>query len=330
MDSSRGHDVIVVGASMGGIETLSTLVGSLPRDLPASVFVVQHVSRDSPAMLGKILNGAGPLPATMAEDDQPIERSHIYVAPPDRHLLVMPGKLRLVYGPRENRWRPAIDPMFRSAAVAYATRVIGVVLTGALDDGTAGMVAVKRCGGIAVVQDPTDAAYPDMPRNVLEQVEVDHTVPLGEIGGLLTRLARGPAAEPPPIPADILAEVRIMSNGEPISELVGSDETVPQLSCPECGGPLTSLRTDSLQRYRCTVGHAFTAKSLLADQTDSIERALWAAVRVLDERTTLLTRLARDARARSRPRSAVEYEERAAEARGHAEQLRELLEASKE
>ena len=193
-----GHDIIVLGASVGGVEALSNLVAQFPEDLPATIFVVQHISPTAPGQLAQILDRAGPLPATMARDCESFELGHIYVAPPDHHLLVKQGCLRVTRGLRENRVRPAIDPLFRSAAVAYGARVVGVVLTGLQNDGTSGLLAIKRCGGIAIVQDPTDALYPDMPLSALEHVTVDYCLPVLKMGAVLYRLSQEPPVATPP------------------------------------------------------------------------------------------------------------------------------------
>src|SRR5262247_467324 len=195
----QGHDVIVIGASVGGVEALSNLVAQLPEDLPATVFVVLHVSATATGRLAQVLNRAGPLPATTVQDCDSFEPGHIYVAPPDHHLLVKQGCLRVTRGLRENRVRPAIDPLFRSAAVAYGARVVGVVLTGLQNDGTSGLLAIKRCGGIAIVQDPTDALYPDMPLSALDHVEVDYCLPVMKMGTVLYRLSQEPPAATPSI-----------------------------------------------------------------------------------------------------------------------------------
>lgn len=313
---------------MDGLRTLSTLAADLPADLPASVFVVQHRTREGSDLLSGILDRAGSLRAVLAEDRRPIERGKIYVAPADRHMVVVAGEVRVVRGPRENRWRPAIDPLFRSAAAAYSTRVIGVVLTGLLDDGTAGMLAVKQCGGIAVVQDPKDALYPDMPRSVLERVEVDHAVPIAEMGDLIAKLVQQPAPPPPEIPRDILAEVRLMTS--PLDSSAAPDrkdnaEGLVPLSCPECGGPLHTAGNNPMDRYRCEVGHSYTATSLLEDQSEAVERALWAAARILEERVALLKRMAADSGLRGHHRSAANYTDRAWEAGDHARVIRRLL-----
>ena len=191
-----GHDIIVVGASAGGVEALVTLVGSLPADLPAAVFIVLHIPAQCPSVLPDILARSGPLVALHAEDGDAIELGKIYVAPPDHHLLIVHESIQITHGPKENRHRPAVDPLFRSAATAYKQRVIGVVLTGSLDDGSAGLLAIKQCGGLTVVQDPEDALYPSMPQHAIEHVAVDYVLPLLEIGVLLGRLTRVPVQEP--------------------------------------------------------------------------------------------------------------------------------------
>src|SRR5437660_11143164 len=224
----QGHDIIVLGASVGGVEALSNLVAQFPEDIPATIFVVQHIMPTATGQLAQVFDRAGPLPATMAQDCERFELGHIYVAPPDHHLLVKQGCLRVTRGLRENRVRPAIDPLFRSAAVTYGARVVGVVLSGLQSDGTSGLLSIKRCGGITMVQDPTDALYPDMPLSALEHVEVDYCVPVLKIGALLYRLSQEPAAATPPIPDELCIEVDIVENpsdnthsteqlGEPVS-----------------------------------------------------------------------------------------------------------------
>src|SRR5262249_14004859 len=208
----QGHDIIVIGASVGGVEALSNLVAQFPEDLPATIFVVQHVIPTGTGHLAQILNRAGPLPATMAQDCESFEPGHIYVAPPDHHLLVKQGCLRVTRGLRENRVRPAIDPLFRSAAVAYGARVVGVVLSGLQNDGTSELLAIKRCCGIAMVQYPDDALYPDMPLSGLEHVEADYCLPVMKMGAVLYRLSQEPPAATPSIPEDLRVEVNIAEN----------------------------------------------------------------------------------------------------------------------
>lgn len=320
-----GHDIIVVGASVGGIEALSNLVAQFPQDLAATLCVVQHMLATSKGQLAQILDRAGPLAATLAQDGESFEPAHIYVAPPDHHLLVKRGYLRVTRGLRENRVRPAIDPLFRSAAVAYGARVVGVVLTGLQNDGTAGLLAIKRCGGIAMVQDPTDALYPDMPRSALEYVEVDYCVPLLKMGPLLYRLTQEPPAETPPVPEDLLLEANIAENPAANPDCAKELGSSVSLTCPECGGPLWERRQEKLQRYRCRLGHAFTPESLLEGQSEVIEYALWAAVRTMEDRVRILTSLAQGRRERGQSTVANLYATRALELKSQAQQIRQML-----
>jgi two-component system chemotaxis response regulator CheB len=247
----------------------------------------------------------------------------VYVARPDRHLLLEDGAVRVVRGPRDNQWRPAIDPLFRSAAVAYGARVIAVVLTGMLDDGTAGLAAVKRCGGVAVVQDPLDADFPDMPRSALDNVEVDHKAPLKDMGKLLHRLAAEPAGASPPVPREIREEARFAATGVPVG-----DPDVKYM-CPDCGGPLERIaeegEAESLERYRCIVGHAWSAESLLSGTSRSLETAIWAAIRLLRQRSHLLASRAEREREGGRLSWARHYRDQVQESLAHTRKLQELL-----
>ena len=313
-----GHDVIAVGASAGGLDPLRRLVSGLPADLPAAVLVVQHAAPTGPSLLGQILDGAGPLPARPAEDGEAIELGRIYVAPPDRHLLVSDGRLRLSRGPRENRARPAIDPLFRSAAVHARSRVVGVVLSGLLDDGAAGLRAVRRCGGLAVVQDPADAAYPDMPQAALAAAGADHVAPADALGPLLARLAVRPAPDPPPVPQALVTEVRITEHGmSDIDRMDDLGERTP-FTCPDCGGVVWALDDPEPPRYRCHTGHAFTERVLLDGQAEATEEALLVAFRTMEERVKLLRKMAASDRT-------PDYAGRADELERHAERVHDLL-----
>jgi two-component system chemotaxis response regulator CheB len=324
MAEGPGHDIIVIGASLGGVEAIRNLVANLPRDLPAAVFVVQHVSPEAPGLFAQVLGRVSRLTVGMAVDAEPIEYGRVYVAPPDRHLLLVPDRVRVVYGPRENHWRPAIDPLFRSAAIAFQSRVAAVILTGLLNDGAAGLVAVKQCGGLAVVQDPKDAQHPEMPENALAQIEPDHCVALAQMAPLLVRLANEPAPPPPPIPDEIRRETRVMEIAMNHAGPGEAPGTPTELTCPECGGVLWQIGEEPT-RYRCHVGHAYAEGTLLDSQNDGVEYALWAAVRALKERGELLARMGRTARNQNRVYAAADHEQKSQESFANAEKLRQLL-----
>ena len=262
----HGRDIIVVGASAGGVEALSGLAESLPADLPAAVFVVLHLPPDARSLLPQILDRAGPLPAAHPADGAPIEHGRIYVAPPDHHLLVHRGTVRVVRGPRENGHRPAVDPLFRTASLAYGARVAGVVLSGALDDGTSGLIVIKRRGGISIIQDPAEAAFPSMPVSALENDHVDYSLPAAEIGPLLAELARTPVQEEggTDVPNETHREAAMAELQSGAVHDPNRPGTASGFTCPECHGALWELQEDGLLRFRCRVGHAFSAESLLS------------------------------------------------------------------
>lgn len=320
-----GRDVIVIGASAGGVEALTELARRLPRDMPASMLVVVHASAGGRGMLATILDRAGGPRAMIARHGDPLRPGLIYVAPPNRHLLIRDGHVELSTGPRENHTRPAIDPLFRTAARAYGRRVVGVILTGSLDDGTAGLMAIKQHGGVAVVQDPETAAFPEMPKSAVENVGVDYVRTLEEIPDLLLRLAQEDVPEPAvPAGAPDSEAAGVREIEEDIASMEqGDDPSSPTLwTCPDCGGALWMIEEGELTRFRCHVGHAFSPASLHAAQAEDVEEALWAAVRALREKATLSRRLA----ARLRDRRAVYIAERyEAEARMADEQARAML-----
>lgn len=323
----ENRDIVVIGASAGGIEAVETLLSGFNSTLQAAIFVVIHIPAESPSMLAKIFNRVGPLNVKPAEDGEAIQQGQVYVAPPGNHMLVEPGYVRLHKGPIENRHRPAVDPLFRSAAVAYRSRVIGVVLTGFLDDGASGLLAVKRCGGLAIAQDPADAKYPDMPTAAVAAVEVDHQLPIYKMASEINRFVQESAPTADDVPADIAMEARI--SGRTMSDIRKEQKIghlVP-MSCPECSGPLWQMDTGSVRRYRCHVGHGFTAKALMATQDSALEQALWAAMRTMEERANLAKTMARDEMEKGRYKSAEVYKERAQNSKSHAQTIRDLLTA---
>jgi two-component system, chemotaxis family, protein-glutamate methylesterase/glutaminase len=325
------HDLIVIGASAGGVEALMEVARGLPPDLPAAVIVVLHLPAGSPSFLPQILARAGALPAEHARDGAPILAGRIYVAPPDHHLLVQPGVLSLSRGPQENRHRPAIDPLFRSAALAYGQRVVAVVLTGMLDDGTAGLAAVKRRGGVAVVQDPGSALFPSMPQQALAHVDVDVCVPLPSIAAALVRLAGTPV-----IPAEQRPPSSDLKEGVKVAEFAGTDPNEPEPSavpsvyaCPACHGVLFEIDEGTITRYRCRVGHAYSQGSLQASQDEAVEEALWTALRALEEKAGLARRLQARAEGRRQFVAAAQFAESVAEAEQRAQVLRDVLGAKR-
>src|SRR3954453_7305806 len=309
------RDVIVVGASAGGVEALERLVAGLPRELPASIFVVLHLLPSGASLLDSILSRAGPLAATAAVDGERFERGHIYVAPPDHHLLLQAGTIELSPGPRENGHRPAIDPLFRSAARSFGARVISVVLSGALDDGAAGARFVKERGGVALVQDPEDALYPAMPRNPLAATDIDHVVPVDRIPAVLSGLLEEP------LDRALEEEAESLWRAEDLEER--GDGEPSGLTCPECGGSLSQRDEGKLIRFACRTGHAYSPQSLMQEQSTSLEQALWSALRGLEERADLIRRMAR----RTRPDSAAarRLESRAVAVERHAGVIRDAM-----
>jgi two-component system chemotaxis response regulator CheB len=321
-----GHDLIVVGASSGGIDALKVIVGSLPADLPAAVAVVVHTSPDSPGVLADILNRAGRLPCQYAQDQAVIRKGHLYLAPPNHHLLIEPARLRVVRGPKENRARPAIDPLFRTAAVAYGPRTVGVILSGDLNDGTTGLVAVKRAGGIAIVQDPTEALYPSMPRSALEAVEVDYVVSLAEMSAVLLQVIRQPVpAERTtllPYEQEETAMVRDADRGRQRAAMIG---TPSAFVCPDCGGGLYEIDEEPLSRFRCRVGHAFTADVLRAGKAEVLEQALWVALRTLEEKIELHHHMAQRATQRGLALTAAQWQDEIREMERQIDILGQIL-----
>jgi two-component system, chemotaxis family, protein-glutamate methylesterase/glutaminase len=354
------QDVIVVGASAGGVAPLRRLVSALPADLPAAIFIVLHIQPHQKSLLPELLSYAGPLSVAHAIEGEPIQPGRVYIAPPDRHLIVESDRVHLSAGPRENFARPAIDPLFRSAALAYGPRVIGVILSGTLTDGTAGLWEIKQRGGTAIVQHPGDAPYPAMPQNAMRQVPVDYVLPVSEIPALLIRLAGGPlyTAWESPKPAQATepdAETRhegelAMQDDRPKVETVPDDKPgspevkrdmaaqaagqrdgeVTVYSCPECGGSLWQVNAGQMPRFRCRVGHVYSAENLLEGYTDDLERSLWYAVRTLRDKANLNRQLATDAREWGHTELADRYAEKARQDDEHSATIERMIARSTE
>jgi two-component system chemotaxis response regulator CheB len=320
------RDIVVIGASAGGVEAVASLIEALPRDLAAAVFIVVHFPPHTTSVLPRIITRRGGMTAMHPEDGTPIELGCVYVAPPDKHLLVENGHVRLVRGPRENGARPAVDPLFRSAARAYGARVIGIVLTGNLDDGTSGLMAVKSAGGLAVVHDPDDAVYAGMPSSALRHVSADHVVPLSEIAGILVRRV-GEQVEQKGAGSVAQQQNREVDISELDRDAIERPrDGVPSgYACPECHGALWELDEGGLLRFRCRVGHAYSIENLLAAQGSGMDAALWAAYRALEERAALTARMGARMEERGQTVLAQRYAEQTQETLQRAELIRRVL-----
>jgi two-component system chemotaxis response regulator CheB len=297
MNDSTTQPVIVMGASAGGVNAILALAKALPRDFPAPILFVQHIGAHR-SELWKLVSASGPNPAVAAADGDVPRPGTIHIAPPDQHMLLDGPVIRLSRGPKEHHARPAIDPLFRSAALSCGPRAIGVVLTGMLDDGSAGLRAIKDCGGTAVVQDPADAHAPSMPQSALACVEADHVVPLAALGALLYGLASRAAVDTAPsIPSasEALRREHALSNGSNAMDNLDNLKAIASPSvftCPDCGGVLFELNDKRPVRYRCHTGHAFSLRSLAYTQEEVSDAALWTTLRVLQEKEAVLRRLA--------------------------------------
>jgi len=320
------RDIIVVAGSAGAIQEVRTLVGALPRGFAGAVFVVLHTATEGPGLLAGILARSGPLEATMARQGEPIEHGHVYVAPPNHHLLLTPGHIALGLGPRENGFRPAADPLFRTAAETYGPRVVGIVLSGGLDDGSLGLREIKEHGGVTIVQDPEEALHPSMPRSAMKSVEIDYVLSVRAMAAMLVELterdtrkggtamkSRNKRVSDPAGAADLAMKADLL-NGAPAPFV-----------CPQCGGALWELQAGQLTHYRCHVGHGYTTDALLADMDKELEDALWVALRTLEDSAALRRRMGRDARDRKMPNLAKQYEEAAEGIEQRAGVIREVL-----
>lgn len=325
--------VIVVGASAGGMNALSEFVGQLKTGMDAAVFIVMHLSRTSISdFLYHKLNPLTGLQCEIATEGAAIQKNHIYIALPNLHLLVKKNKIILGRGPEENRWRPSIDVLFRSAAAAYNTRTIGVVLTGLLDDGTTGMLAIKRSGGTCIVQDPNEAEYPDMPLSVINNMEVDYCIGLSDMREVLESITKS-IPEEKPAPDDVIIESEIAER------VVVDYDNVKQLgeksiyACPDCGGGLWDITKKGdeggkVVRYRCHIGHSYSEKDLVLKQGEIFESTLWTALRIMEERKTLLKKMENDNSKSGFTKAAKEYKDKADNIQGHVDKMKEVLFAS--
>ena len=319
------HSIIVIGASKGGIQALTELISLLPEDFPASIFIVQHSSPEFRSHLAEILSSKGKLPAVTAEDGEEIKPGIIYVARENRHLLVKQDHVIIPFGPRENRVRPAIDALFRSAAAYQTSRVVAVLLTGYLDDGVSGLAAVKRCGGVTIVQDPQEAEAPELPKNAIKYVDVDHVLPISAIVSKLMEIVHQPAGEPLPVPEEIMADVKVSEHilpGGPQMEDMGE---ITPYTCPDCGGSMWNVKNEPMGRLMCHTGHSFTMNSFLNSQSEVIENSLWEVIRFIQERIKVIEMIAEKDIENGRVNSARDYQKKTGELNYHLRVLREFI-----
>lgn len=327
-EGTTNRDIVVIGGSSGATTPLKILLSHLPAGFPAAVFIAMHVPARGTGILSMVVSAVSHLHVQQAEDGMLIEAGHVYLAVPDRHLILQEGRIRLGNGPRENLARPAIDALFRSAAVSYGPRVIGVILSGMLSDGAAGVEAIKRCGGVAVVQDPAEALADEMPSNALRAANVDVIAAAAKLGDVLSELTREPAGWPRRAPADIRLEVAIAAGERADSQVMRSIADPVPLSCPSCGGVMSAVRDSHPLRFRCQVGHAMNADVLAQQQEGAVDEAMRVAFRLMGERAELVSRLAHENRDAGRGAIADAYDIRASEYRRYTDILRVAVIAS--
>jgi two-component system chemotaxis response regulator CheB len=318
------RDLLAIGKSAGGVEALLFLAEHFPRDFPAAILITIHLA-NHPSSLDEILQRVGRLPVRFVKEGEPLQKGQIHLAPPDRHFLIINGRAVLGHGSRENNCRPAIDPMMRSVAAGCGHRAIGVLLTGTLNDGASGLWAIKQCGGITVVQDPSDAAFPDMPLNALSRLQPDHVVKLAALPKLLNSLVYQSAGSPMPVPESIKFEMEI-ARGEPSTvEAMDRLGRRSPLACPDCHGVMWEIDEGNLVRYRCHVGHTYTAELMSMALDESLRRGLASALRALEERRALADRLERQAQRNGQPMLAASWARRAEEFQRELDVIRKAL-----
>lgn len=328
--SVEKRNIIVIGASAGGVDALKKLLAPLPADLDAAIFIVWHMAPSIRGILPQMLSHVTPIAVSNALNGEPVQANHIYVAPPDHHLLLENGHVRITRGPKENRFRPAIDPLFRSAALHYGNRVIGVILSGALDDGTAGLWTIKEQGGLALVQDPDEAEVPSMPESAIREVAVDHVLPAGQLGAKLVELVKqtvSPTAEVNVRETQkTTLEIQIAVQETDLGMTIFSFGELSPYTCPECHGVLTMLKEGSLARFRCHTGHAYSVDTLLAAVTETVEDNLYSTLRSMDETVILLNHLGDHYAEVNQTRLAALYFQKAQEAQSRSDLVRQTVE----
>jgi two-component system chemotaxis response regulator CheB len=324
MDEFR--NLIVIGASAGGLAAVRRLIAQLDISVNAAVLVVFHVSKKSSGSnISDLLQKQTTLICSCPPDGTVIEKGHLYVATPNCHMMVRDGQISINQGARENKYRPSIDVLFRSAAVHYGTRVIGVILTGMLDDGTSGMSAIKRCGGITVVQEPADAEYGDMPQSVINYVPVDYRLAIADMGLIMKGIMNEPLPPTIAIPKELAIEATLTENMMTSINQLKEIADHSDFTCPECGGGLWAVRNDPVHRYRCHTGHVFTENSLCNDQGVVLEESVWVAIRMLEDRRNLLGLMSTHALESGNTMIAAENQRRSGDLNHHIDAMKFIL-----
>jgi two-component system chemotaxis response regulator CheB len=319
------HYIIVIGASAGGLHAIKEFIGTIEKDWNVAVCIALHLSVNNMGqfIVNQIQQNAK-LPCTLAEDDTVLKAGQIYIAPPDRHLFIKENKIQIGRGAKENRWRPSIDVLFRSAAIHFNSHTAGIILSGLLNDGVSGMSAIHRSGGICIVQNPEEAEYPDMPRAVLASMDVDFVLKLSEIGGAIQKFV-GQEHPQSQAPSEVITENQIAERIAVGIDLMKELGEKSIYTCPDCGGGLWEIKEEGMTRYRCHVGHAFTERDLLFQQTETLETTLWVAMRMMEERRNLLLKMRDDNLQRKRMRMAADNNEQAEQMARHIEKLKEAI-----
>jgi two-component system, chemotaxis family, protein-glutamate methylesterase/glutaminase len=290
------RNVIVIGASAGGFAPVRQMISQLPGTIDAAVFVVLHMSRNSNALtIARLWQKRTELICNVPSSGDKILKGHIYIAPANHHMLISDGSITINDGPSENKYRPSIDVLFRSAAVHFGTRVIGIIVSGVLDDGTSGMWAIKKCGGICIVQDPDEAEFRDMPQNVINKIDVDYKSDINEISYVISDILSKPLPVKVPVPEELLIESEIAEKMSSSIDQMNRIAEKSDFTCPDCNGRLWIMKGDPVHRYRCHTGHVYNERTLLELQRTEIEKSIWVSIRMLEERCNLLNLSAHNA-----------------------------------
>jgi two-component system, chemotaxis family, protein-glutamate methylesterase/glutaminase len=318
--------IVVIGASAGGLDALAEMVRHLQKGLDVAYCIVLHLSRKGIGdyVVHRLMQATS-MPCSLAINSSSIKKDHIYIARPNQHLLVKDSKFILGGGPEENRFRPSIDVLFRSAAAYYSSNSIGIILSGMLDDGTSGMWAIKRSGGTCIVQDPNEAEYPDMPLSVINNMQIDHVTALEDMGGVIAQILKNKKGRKKPVPKDVLIESNIAERTAVTIEDVEKIGKISVFACPDCGGNLWSVKHDLLNRYRCHIGHAYTERDLVVKQAETASTTLWVALRMMEERKHLLKKLEVDYSKKGHKTLATINIEKHDEMQRHIDKLKDIL-----